>query len=612
MSQISVSGAVSGIDTASLINSLVSVQQNQQTLLKNQQSAQRKAADSFGTLISSLSTLSDLAGKVAKTSLWRGVTASSTSTSVTAGATGTQAASITFDVTSTATAHALVSSNAVGSMGSQVASGPLTFTLHDGSTTDVQVGSGSLSEVIAAVNSSSVDVTASAVQTSPGQYRLQLSAKDTGAASQFSVAGLDGFAGVNVLTQGGDAQITVGTNPATAFTMTSSTNTFDDVVPGLSFTVSQVESGVTVRSTVDGSAVADDIQKLVDAANAVLSNIETATQWNATTKTGGALVGDSTARSLQQSILNLVGGAGAPGLSLTRNGQVRFDRSAFLSAFADDPAGVASAYGATATFSAASGVSGTVRYSSATSQTRAGEYAVHIDSLATTEAWQISGLPPVGQTIVVERDGTTAGYTVQTGDTLQDVADALGSAAAQQGLSISVEVDGSNLALTASGAGSAAAFTTSVDGVQQTRTVAGTDVQGSIDGHAATGSGNLLSLTTGDSHARGLVLEIALTGADLTASGGDIGNVTVQPGVAQRIVQLADAQTETSTGILASAKSGREKNVERLQDQIEDWDRRLTAYRASLQAQFTAMETTLAALQSQTSFLASYSVDTLS
>jgi flagellar hook-associated protein 2 len=80
----------------------------------------------------------------------------------------------------------------------------------------------------------------------------------------------------------------------------------------------------------------------------------------------------------------------------------------------------------------------------------------------------------------------------------------------------------------------------------------------------------------------------------------------VTPGLAQRLVSLVQQQTETGTGLLTSAKSGRESAVKGLQDQIEDWDRRLTAYRASLQAQFTAMETTLAALKSQSSFLASY------
>ena len=34
MSQMSISGAASGLDTASIVNQLVSVQRNQQTLLK--------------------------------------------------------------------------------------------------------------------------------------------------------------------------------------------------------------------------------------------------------------------------------------------------------------------------------------------------------------------------------------------------------------------------------------------------------------------------------------------------------------------------------------------------------------------------------------------------
>ncbi len=75
MSQISVSGAVSGIDTAGLINSLVSVQQNQQTLLTHAADPQQKAADTFGNLITSLGTLCSLAKKVAKTSRLAGPSA---------------------------------------------------------------------------------------------------------------------------------------------------------------------------------------------------------------------------------------------------------------------------------------------------------------------------------------------------------------------------------------------------------------------------------------------------------------------------------------------------------------------------------------------------------
>ncbi len=50
MSNVTISGAVSGLDTAHLINSLVQAQSNQQTLLKNQQTTQQTAADTLGKL----------------------------------------------------------------------------------------------------------------------------------------------------------------------------------------------------------------------------------------------------------------------------------------------------------------------------------------------------------------------------------------------------------------------------------------------------------------------------------------------------------------------------------------------------------------------------------
>lgn len=607
MPQVSISGAVSGMDTASIINSLVSVQQNQQTLLKQQQTKQQKAADTFGNLISSLSNLASQAKKIAKTGDWKGLVATSTSTGVTATASGTQPASLTFDVTATAKAHSLVSQNSVGSLSTPVASGPLTITKHDGSTVEVPTGSGSLSEVISGINASTAGVVASAVQTSPGQYRLQLTGSATGAASEFSVSGLTGFAGIDVLTQGSDAAIRIGQNPATAFTVSSSTNTFDAVVPGMSFTVSREETGVTVSSALDGSAVGEEIQALVDAANSVLSSIDTATQWNATTKTGGPLVGDATARGLQQSILNLVGGSGAPGVSLTRTGQLSFDKSAFATAFAADPKGVAAKFGATTTFAPGTGVTGTVAYSSSTTSTRTGTYAVAVSSLAQTETWTVDGSGSLAaRTLEITRDGRTASYTVGASDTLDDVATGLRSALSAAGLSISAGVEGTDLVLKATSAGSAGAFTASLDGAPQARTSAGADVQGSIDGQPASGRGNLLSLTSPASGANGLVLDVSLSDADLSASGGAVGSVTVTAGLARRVIDLVSNQTATGSGMLSSAKTSREASVKDLQGQIDDWDRRLEAYRTSLQSQFTAMETTLAALRSQTSFLAGF------
>src|SRR4051794_834061 len=424
MSNMTVSGAVSGLDTATIINQLVALQGNQQTLLKQQQTTQQSAADALGKLATALGGVGSLAGALAKTSTWSASAVTSTSTGVMATAAGTTAGALTFDVTSVAAAHALISSEAVGSTGDVVAgSGLLTLTTSDGAMTDIDVGGGTLGEVVKAINAAGKGLVATAVQTSPGQYRLQVAATTTGDASQFTLDGLDGFTSMDELTKGSDAAIRIGPTPATAYTITSSTNTFSDVVKGLSFTVSKLENAVTVRSAVDGTAVAGQVSKLVDAVNAVLAQISTATAWNATTKTGGPLLGDPTARSLQQRLLNTVSTAGAAGVRLTRDGTLSFDQAAFLKAFSADPDKVKAAFGATTSFAADPSVTGQVAFASSTSQTQPGTYAVEVTARGTREQWSLgSGTFDVGSVVQLFQGDTTVTYTVQAGDGPDEVA----------------------------------------------------------------------------------------------------------------------------------------------------------------------------------------------
>jgi len=599
MSQLSISGASSGVDTASIINSLVSVQQNQQRLLQNQQAKYQKAADTFGTLIATLGTLGAQATSLSTTSSWQGATASSSSTGVTATATGNLATSITFDVTAVAHAHTVISADTVSSLNASVAAGPLTITKGDGSTLTLDSGSGSLSSVVAAINASNSGLTAAAVRTGPNAYRLQVGSTATGAASSFTIDGLTGFSGLNVLSQGTDAQISVGSNPATAYTATSASNTFADLVPGVSFTVSKPETAVTVSTALDGSNVAGDIQRVVDSANAALSAVTAATQWNVTSKSGGPLVGDSTARSLQQGILNAVSGSGAPGVSLTRNGTLTFDKAAFAKAFQADPVATAAKYGAGSAFTPASDVSATATFVSATSSTRAGSYAVHVDKLANREQWELdSGQLSSGSVVSLSRGSQSVSYTMLPTDTLDDVTTELNTRANAAGFGVTAATGGTGLQFTANASGAGSAFTVAIDGNQQTQTTAGTDIQGTIDGVAATGTGDVLSMNSTASRAQGLSISINALQSDLDASNGDLGSISYKPGLAQKLATLVLQQTQSGTGLLVSAQTGQTNQVKSLQDQIDAWDLRLTSYRATLQTQFTAMETAIASLKS--------------
>lgn len=609
MANVSISGAVSGLDTQSIINSLVSVQANQQTLLKSKQATAQKASDSYKALMTSLDALAAKARSVADTSAWKGLTTASSSSGVTTTATGTTSGGLTFDVTAVAARHALVSAETVGSGAAVVASGPLTLTKSDGSVTTIEVGNGTLGEVVSAINEAKAGLSASAVQTGPGQYRLQVSATASGSTSAFTLDGVDGFSAMNVLTQGADATIHVG-DALTGYDITSASNTFTDVVPGLSFTVSRVESAVTVSSTVDGTAVAAEVQALVDSANALLADVAKQTTYDTTTKTGGPLTGSSTVRNLTQSIMSTVGGAGAAGISLTRDGKLAFDKAAFTTAFAADPAAVAAQYGASIDFAPAGGVTGRITLARAGESAAPGSYDVTVSSAPVREQWQVTstGGSIEGSTLGLTRsDGATFSYTAAVGETLADSVVALNARLSAAGFGVGATLDGTNITLTATSAGTGGAFEATLDGNPQTLLAAGADVAGTIDGVAATGSGNLLSLpSTATSGAAGLALTVEVTANDVALTGGAVGAVTYKQGVAQRLATLLGNFTG-SDGMLSSAKTGSDATVKDLQAQIEKWDTRLETFRATLSRQFTAMETALARLKSDTSFLSAYS-----
>lgn len=607
MAGLSVSGAISGIDTASIINSLVSVEANQQILLRNKQSNEQKAIDAYNALITKLQAVSTAATAVAKTSAWNGTTATSSSSSVKVTATGIEPGSLTFDVTSVAKAHTLISDGTIAGTDAIVASGPITLTIN-GQDTEIDVGNGSLNSVINAINKGDLGVRATAIQTSPGQYKLQLSSTQTGAASVFTVDGLDGIPGFSTLAAGSDATITIGAGTPSEFSVSSSSNTFTGLVPGLSITVSKVESGVTVSSELDGGAVADSIQKLVDAANDALSSIATQTAWNATKKTGGALIGESAVRSAQQQILALVGANSAPGVELTRDGKLSFDKDKFLTAFKAGPEQVAAQYGAQTTFTPGAGSTASASLVGTTSSTRAGNYAVQVAVTAAREQWRTD--PPggviAGQTIVIQQGSRTVTYTAGPGETIADAIAAINVQLAGAGVSVLATADADAIVFTATSAGTAPAFTVEVDGAAATQVTAGRDIEGSINGVAATGSGSVLIGATTAGGAAGLSIRVEATDADVAATGGAVGSVTYTAGLAQGFVDLINDLTSSTTGTLTKAKDGLGKIVDDLQKQIDAWDDRLVARRLALTKQFTAMEMALAKLKSQSSFLTSF------
>jgi flagellar hook-associated protein 2 len=206
---------------------------------------------------------------------------------------------------------------------------------------------------------------ATAVQVSPGKYTLQLTATATGEGTAFAakqaaqapgtvyfpagvvlpetVPGVP--AAATVTTNGADAELAIGTT--TPLIVRSATNSFVDVLPGVTLTVTrkQTDTPVTVNVVADAEGVAAKVQALVDNVNTVLNDIASQTRGKSGNVAASPLAGDSAVRKLSQELLSAVSAGGgalgsfsAVGITLGREGKLSFSKAEFLTANAADPA----------------------------------------------------------------------------------------------------------------------------------------------------------------------------------------------------------------------------------------------------------------------------------
>lgn len=353
MGTFSVSGLSSGIDTASLITQLMTVAAQPQTQLKSALSATQLRATAYDKINDSLSAAATAlmalgattrsSSAIGSTPVWSATTVASSSSVVAAssGAGASPGASVTFDVVSLARAQVSTAASTNGVAVSDTSNG-LDITMADGTTTHVELVDGSASAVAQAVNAAGAGVRAQVVDTDGGQV-LRFTGAKTGAAAAFAVSGLD--TALQTVTAAADARVQVGTTGAGGYTVSSATNTFTGVESGVTFTVSALASGVTLSVASDDDRVTAGVKAAVDAVNTALATLA------GTTAKGAVLNGDATVRPIAQALLGAVtdGSAGASfatyGISLTSDGRLSFDESAFRKGYAADPTATADQLG---------------------------------------------------------------------------------------------------------------------------------------------------------------------------------------------------------------------------------------------------------------------------
>ncbi|GMA27851.1 flagellar filament capping protein FliD [Arenivirga flava] len=357
-----IDGLASGLDTAALINSLIQLEANPQTLLKQKQVKVGTLISAYQTLNSTVANLATNAGKLTSAAKVDAAAATSSSTAVTA-TLGDGAASGTLKFTVDRLAQGQTAVTAKSAAWAD-ASGLITIEI-DGERHELTAASSSMSDIASAVNKAGLGISATRVAAGTDAdgtalYRLQFASSETGEAARFSVyagasfehpaGAADLFAadGAAVVSEAQDAQLTLWPGTAAAQAVTSAGNTFADVLPGVTLAVTEAsETPTTVTVSRDAKAVSAKVAGLVTNLGSTLSyitsnsRITSATDGGATT--GGTLAGDSTARDTKNKLTTAfiapIDGVSPSeyGITVDKAGVFSFDAAEFEAALAKDP-----------------------------------------------------------------------------------------------------------------------------------------------------------------------------------------------------------------------------------------------------------------------------------
>ena len=361
MGGISSPGIGSGLNTASIVSQLVAAERAgpENRLIRAETSASTKLS-AYGSLkgqvadfASAIDGLKGLAGARK---------ASPTNTdAVTVGASENAAlGSFSVRVLQLATAQSL-GSEALASRDETVGAGTLTVAVGDDAPVTLTLSAEStLADLRDALNDAELDLRASLLNDGMGE-RLVLQAKETGADETIAVSvvdddGNDGDGlGLSRFAQGALTELSVAQDAkaeVNGLLVERGSNQFFDVLEGVTLTLKAPTDGdpEVITISADNSPTKAAVDKFVNAYNSLSQFITANTGYDADTQESGLLLGDSTLRSLESTLRNMllasteaVEGIGSLvdlGLKTSASGTLSLEGTALDDALAADPEGI--------------------------------------------------------------------------------------------------------------------------------------------------------------------------------------------------------------------------------------------------------------------------------
>ncbi|MDH4156824.1 MAG: flagellar filament capping protein FliD [candidate division Zixibacteria bacterium] len=448
-----------------------------------------------------------------------------------------------------------------------------------------------------------------------------------------------------LLQEASDAKIALGSTggAGSPITVTSASNTFENLISGLSLTVrkeTEPGSSISISTGLDLSAVKEGISTFIERYNEVQSFIDEQNTYNSDSEESGLLFGDYTVISMQSSLRialgSMVGGITSKynqlatiGVRTDADGKLSIKDSAALERALkenlDDVIRLFTTSGDSST--------NAISFVSASDQVASGQtYRVDITRAATHGGFGGTAISdPAGAALTLDGtnnrlklvvDGLVSNEIILTEGTYHSTTDLINEIQAKidaddkignREVKVAWVDDGNgegHIRLTSNTYGEASYVRTVADisnaaylslGLLQGTSVKGQNVQGTINGEAAEGQGQFLTGKEGNATTSGLKLKITLDESQVIA--GSEGSVTVTKGVASRLGDIVDSLTRAGEGTFDRRIGSYKNQVELIKERIKDIDARLAIRRESLLKKFYEMEIALGNFSAQSQYL---------
>ena len=232
--------------------------------------------------------------------------------------------------------------------------GVTTQTIDGSSTYTVQWdNTATLSDVLGQIQALNAGVNAQIIgDGADSPFQLSLSSKQSGTAGAMVMDASQANFTLNQVVSPQNALLRMGggVSAGSGALITSSSNTFNNVLTGASLTINQPsDEPVQVTVAQSDSSLVSTVQTLVDGYNTFHSTLQQLTAYNTTTNTGSALTDDPAALNLDMGLSNLLSGSFGSGsvtspadvgITVNSDGTLSFNQTVLQQEFAADPTAV--------------------------------------------------------------------------------------------------------------------------------------------------------------------------------------------------------------------------------------------------------------------------------